>query len=433
MLTNEKIKKLIDSVPIESYRKFLSNKPIALSQEMAAALGTPKRQTIKVLSTVIDAISSKLFIDTIATDDTNVNTQLLQWLDVNKWNTLERELWKAVIRDGKTYLLTAYDNNAPALYHVDLYNGKDGAYLVYKNGKPSYGMNTWCDGDTRYLDLYYPERIEHYINTDGEWIALGDEVAWTDTNNNPLGIALVEFSIGESDLANGAVQLQDDINFALVDLLATSRTMGWPQRYIKGSSSLKYVMNQFGQAFTTSAGMPIPRTVLLTPGSMQLIGKDEEFGQLDSATSDATVFDKLLHALYIATTVPTFYFTGEFPSGVALLLSEQRLNHKVESHQGSLTPSVQQSIQMMLALSNTFGNTSYSAERIVVDWNSPEILTEDLRLEQRKSAAQYVFQLKSAGVMSIEQAVRTLNPEWAEDEVQKEIAAIRAESTIAGI
>lgn len=427
MLTNEKIKKLLDTIPNESYRKYLSNKPIALSQEMAAALGTQKRQTIKVLQTVIDAISSKLFIETLHSDDTVFNEQLTTWLNASKWETLERAIWKAVIRDGKTYILTAYENNAPLLHHIDLYNGRDGAYVF--PGK-SYGINTWYDGDTRYLDIYYTDAIEKYINQDGEWIPLLDEpIAWTDNNNNPLGLALIEFCIGESDLANGAIQLQDDINFALIDLLATSRTMGWPQRYIKGASSLKYISNPYGQALTTSAGMPIPRSVTLTPGSIQLIGKDEELGQLDSADPNATVFDKLLHALYIATTVPSFYFSGDFPSGVALILSEQRLNHKVESHQGSLTSAVKQAVQMMQQLSNTFGNTGFNVS-VDVDWHSPEILTEDLKMEIQKNKAQYVFQLKNAQVISTETAVRILHEEWTEDQIQAEVARIQGENAI---
>lgn len=433
MLTNEKIKKLIDNIPNESYRKYLSNKPITLSAEMAAALGTQKRQTIKVLATVIDTIASKLFIDSIRTNDTVLDTQLTEWLQ--QWDLLEREITRAVIRDGKTYILTAYNNNSPTVYHIDTFNGRDGAFVFHSNGIPSYGVNTWYDNDVRYLDIYYPERIEKYIQIDNEWRSLLDEpIQWIDNQNNPLGIALLEFCIGESDLANGAVQLQDDINFALIDLLATSRTMGWPQRYIKGSSSLKYISNQYGQAFTTSAGMPIPRTITLTPGSLQLIGKDEELGQLDSADPNATVFDKLLHALYIATTVPSYYLTGDWPSGFAIIATEQRLNHKVESHAGSLTPAVKQMVEMLVKLSNIFGNTAFNADVIVdVEWHSPEVLTEDLKLQIRAADATYVDTIRRSGTMSIETAVRTLHPDWTEDQIQKEVTSIHTETSIAGI
>lgn len=431
MLTNERVVKLIDSLPNDSYRKYLSNKPITLSQEMSAALGTQKRQTIKVLATVVDAVSSKLFIDSI---DTDVGKdELIQWLKVNKWDTLEREIWKAVVRDGKTYALLGYENTSPVIYHVNLFNGRDGAYIFYSNGKPTKGINTWYDEDQRYLDIYYAERIEHYQQIDNEWLAVGDEVPWVANDGTPLGIALVEFSIGTSDLANGAVQLQDDINFALIDLIATSRTMGWPQRYLKGSTSLKYVTNQYGQAFTTSSGMPIPRTVTLTPGSIQLIGKDEDFNQLDSANADSTVFDKLLHALFIATTVPMHYFTdGNLPSGVALIQAEQRLNHKVESHQGQLTPALVSMITMMFTLSNTYGNTTLNAI-VSVRWHAPEVLTETLKIEKQKLDAEYVLKLRGAGVISVEQAVRVLNPSWDESQVQQEVARINGESTIAGI
>lgn len=429
MLTNEKIRKILDSLPNESYRKYVGNKPIALSTEMALALGTQKRQTIKVVATVIDAIASKLFIDTITTNDTAIDTTIQQWLALNRWDTLERKLWRAVVRDGKTYVLAAHNNNIPALYQIDLYNGRDGAY-IFKN---QYGINTWYDGDLQYLDVYYEDRIEKYVYahyTDSEWRHL-ETIQWTDTKNEPLGLALIEYSVGESDLANGTVQLQDDINSALIDLLAVSKTMGWPQRYLKGNNASRVLTNEYGNALILPTGMPIPRTTKFTPGSTHILSKDEELGQLESATPDATVFNTLLHALYIASTVPSYYFTGDWPSGIAITKAETRLDHKVESHQGELSASIEHTLQMMIRLYNTFSDSSVaSPTNIEVQWASPQILTEDLKIEQRSNKADYVTALKLAGVMSVETAIRTLHPEWQEEDVQLEVARINGDNTL---
>jgi hypothetical protein len=159
--------------------------------------------------------------------------------------------------------------------------------------------------------------------------------------------------------------------------------------------------------------------------------QDTELGQLDSATPDRTVFDMLLHVLMIVTKVPTFYFTGDWPSGVALLNGEMRLNHLVEDHQSMLSPALIQTIQTMIRLSNTYAGTTYDFNASIdIQWYEPQILTADLQMELDKNQTVLITTQVAQGVRSIESAVRLLNPQWTESEIQAEVSRIKTDSII---
>lgn len=443
MLSQEQIKSIIESLPHESYRHYTTTTQMYLTTEMANALSSSgKRKPIRILNTVVAAIADKLETETITiTDDVSVNDIVNQWLSTNKWDSTQKKIWKSVVRDGKTFVLVSIENNIPRINHIDTFDGRSGATIIYadtNNNIPLYGINLYYESGYTLLDVYYDNRIEKYKYVDDVWqkrIDVSGEswpIDWTDTDGKALGIALVEFSIGESDLANGAVQLQVDINNALLDLIAISRNQGWPQRSIKNATNRTGTLKTAtGDNLYSSRGLPINRTINLIPGSVMLLLENEELQQLNAATPDATVIQELYHALYIATTVPMHYFTGTWPSGVSLITAENKLNHKVENHQTELTPAIEQIIRLMIQLSNTFANTKYNTVYTVTTaWYSPEILTEDLKLEKQQSLAQVVTLLKGAGVLSVEQAVRMLHTTWNDTEIATEVSRIQAENSI---
>lgn len=426
-LSHDSVVELLETLPANSYRKYLSNTPTKLTDEMASALGSTKRQPIRILQAVVEAITNKLFIQTIASNDTSVDTVVHQWLSQNSWDTLEGQIWEAVVRDGTTYVLVGFDEG-PVLYQLDAFDGKTGAGLT-----PDFGFNTWYEDEFRYLDLYYPDRIENYFYNGDSWVSLG-ALDWTDDSGslevpgNPIGIPLIPFSIGGSDLANGAVQLQSDIDEALLDLLSISRTQGFPLRSLKGARSLEYVTNSYGQPLYNTMGMPIKRTIKIVPGAIMPLGENEELMQLNAAAPDSTVLDKLLHLLTTITTVPMHYFSGDWPSGVALIQAEQRLNTLVEKHQAFLTGNFITLLRFMLHLNNIFGVAQYSEEaQLDIEWYPPQIETEDLRLDKLTQTSQAIMTLKGAGVISLEQSIRMLHEDWDEQQIQEEITRIRAE------
>jgi hypothetical protein len=415
---------------LAEYRRATSAEPVVLSPDMAAALGSVngERRLTPVLATVVEAISNKLFVDpkgckAAKVKDTKV---IAEWLGDNQWAVIERELYQTLIRDGTAYLFVCWSER-PLFTVRPSFDGTTGALAC-----GGFTLNAWKDGDRHYLDLYYPDRIEKYTRiAEGQWEPRRDQeqepwpVPWVDAKGQPLGIPLIAFSIGKSDV-EPALQIGRDINEAILDLVATSRLQGWPQRFLKGKRAVSVMLSPEGQPLIhPHTNRPIPRHMKLTPGSVMLLDNESELSQLEGATPNTGAIDKLLELLSLVTTVPTHYFKGEWPSGVALIQAESRLNSKAESHQGRLTSAIVEVLRLCFRLSNTFGNTTYDADQeLLIGWHSPEIETEDLRRERETATRENVVALHAAKLMSLETALKALHPEWSEEAIQREVALL---------
>lgn len=448
MLSNADINALLaqatpaDAMLLMELRQATVPLQVSLSPEMATALGSTYRRLTPFLGIVADVISSKLEIDDQAiklrkVGDTNA---VRGWLGDDSFGVAERELWFALVRDGCGYLLTMWDDDTgmPCYTAIAQYLAGAGAFIT----ADGVGVHAWQSPDGACLDVYEDDRIETYIRgraEKDEWVARYESadawpIDWTDQDGMPLGCALTKFEIDESDLAS-ALQIGRDMNEALLDMLAASRTQGWPQRYISGGGKAADLLtNPLGQPFVTSGGRPMRRTVNLTPGSIIPLAEGQALGQLAATTADATLIDQLLVVLGFLTTVPTHYFSGSWPSGVALIQSESRLNHLVEEHQGRLSSPAVAVVRLTIRLSNTFGEdaTIDAAQAITIPWHAPQILTEDLLREREQHQQDSVATLVEKGLMSKMSALRALHPDWKDEQIAAELALLAAERPATG-
>ncbi len=413
-------------------REAATGKLVSLPEAMASILGSRKRKTVPVLGVAVEAISNKLFTKAIAAEKATTTKLLQGWLTATRWPRLERALYQAVSRDGYAYLLVTWDGDQPKLTVREAYNGSEGALML-----EGVGLNVFKQGKDLCADFYYPDKVEKFIqkNGDREWLRRQDApdetwpLDWTDLDGQPLGVALVRVGDGVSDIAC-ALQVQRDLNEALLDAAAISRTQGWPQRYSAGEEGGDWLTNANGQPLRTITGDPIRRELKLEPGSvMQLKGPNAKLGQLDAATPDRTLVDVHLELVSLLTTVPTHYFTGQWPSGVALLQAESRLNARVEDHQGVITEALVAVVLLMLRLARTFGGLALdTAQAIAVEWYPPQVETADLQMDRDKATTE-LFQ---AGLLSLRQALVRLHPDWTEDLLVAEEAAIRGAAPAVG-
>jgi hypothetical protein len=443
MLSNAEINALLaeatcDAALLMELRQATMPLQVSLSPDMATALGSAYRRLTPFLGVVADVIASKLEIDDEAIElrkkgDSNT---VRGWLGDDSFGVAERELWFAAVRDGVAYLLAMWDDdaNAPRYTPIEQYLAGCGAFLTDEG----VGVRIWQTDAGACLDVYYDDHIECYIRGREEkdaWVARYDDpeadwpLDWTDQDGQPLGCALTRFAIDESDLA-GALQVGRDMNEALLDMLAASRTQGWPQRYISGpGKATDLLTNPLGQPFVTSGGRPMKRIVNLVPGSIMQLGENATLAQLPATTADATLLDKLLVILGFLTTVPTHYFSGSWPSGIALIQSESRLNHLVEEHQGRLSAPAVAVVRLTMRLANTFGDgvTIDPEQAITIPWYAPQIETEDLRRERESHQQDSVTQLVEAKLMSRQVALETLHPDWSKDQIQAELDRLDAD------
>jgi len=411
------------------YRRAAHGHIITLPDDMAAILGTPQRRAIPVLGVVVEAIASKLYVKDWNIAPATPKKVVTTWLNQAGWATLERRLWESVVRDGRGYVLVTWDPlaNRPRLTRRALYDGQDGAMVVSDpdTGQPAYGVNVYRRDKDLFCDVFYPEAIYKFRKDDKSgWAARLDEgdAAWP-VPWSPGVIPLVEFGDGVSDI-DGALQLARDLNDALVDLQAVSRSQGWPQRWLRGDHNSGFVTNINGQPIRRQDGTPIRRQIKLAPGSVLVLqGSEAELAQLASASLDPTLVDTYLRLLTWVTTVPSHYFTGEWPSGVALLQAEARLNEKAESHQAGLTGQLATLVQTILAMARAFGPSVAEVQAVDITWEPVQVITEDLLRERENQTAQ----LYERGLITLAEAVKRIHPDWTDDQVQKEVEALKAE------
>lgn len=410
---------------VEQYRRAVKPTSKVLTAQMASLMGRLSRQQVPVLATVVDAIAGKLFVKRIGTDRATSTKLLNGWLAENGWELLERSLWEAAIRDGVAFLLVTFTNGRPQLTLRTAYNGAEGAAAI-KGGAT---INVYNQDGVRCADIFWPDRIEKYLfDTRTEtWVARRDTpeepwpLPWVTAEGAPLGQALIPFGTGISEL-EGALGLQADLNEALLDLVAVSRGQGWPQRVISGEEGGDLMRNLFGQPVLDRNGAPVRKEVTLTPGSvLRLEGEKAKLDQLPAATVDRGAIDVILELLSLTTGVPMHRFTGQWPSGTALVNAEVRLNSKAEHLQSVMTPPLVASVGLMFALGALYGDGVVPPKSVSVEWYPP--VTED---EDTKRAREtQTVSLYNAGLMSLETAIRRLNPDWSDEEVTAEAERIR--------
>jgi hypothetical protein len=191
------------------------------------------------------------------------------WWQKNRMDALQGVVHLAAVRDADTFVLVEWDAKAkmPRYYHEKAYCGS-GVMVHYSDERQNeikfaskqwvinYGSNT---GKQRRLNLYFPNRIERYLDNDeaagqGQWLPylnteedptafLGDGVYgkagvswWTrdgSETGEPLGIPIVHFKDNDSGdcYGNGilgrVIPLQDALNKTEIDLLAAMDVEGF--------------------------------------------------------------------------------------------------------------------------------------------------------------------------------------------------------------
>ena len=213
------------------------------------------------------------------------------------------------------------------------------------------------------LNLYYPERIEKYIaELDSfawiPFIEIDDPIwplPWVMPDGEAIGIPIIHFrnkpgsdDFGRSELQS-VIPLQDVLNKTLIDLLATTDTMGFPSRYtvnMAKQGSLETVPGAIWGFQAEGAGV---------------IPNDFEVGEFLAADPEKLISTCEFFVQQIAgvSRTPQYLFQigGEVPSGEALKTAESGLVHKAGQRKVNFGNSWEDTIFMGLRIQSAFGDT----------------------------------------------------------------------------
>ena len=368
-------------------------------------------------------------------------------LNFNRLDAMQGDVHESTIRDGNSFVMVGFDNDKqiPKFTHELAYDGVSGIIPVYQSADVSEmdcAIKVWhitsSEGrlvDTLRVNVYYPDRIQKFISTDGTSLTpfrekgvdgkdvtdAGGNIPWLDRAGKPLGIPIVHFrnrgrqNYGLSELEN-AIPLQDVVNRLWHSLVMTAELSAFRILVAKG----------FTPPQDLTPGMIVK---ILNNGGP--LSKDDN---VDFYALDEGSIEQFLKAIQLATTeigkvtrTPAPEFMGaDDSSGEALKQREIGLIGKVKRFQIKAGNSWEDVFGLAYRLQSAFGNKQPPAfERLYACWKDAEIRNDKVTIENANLIRP---------VIGDEAFLEIIAPVygWDDDKVQ-EILAQAAEQKVAAM
>ena len=372
---------------------------------------------------VVDSLAEKLKVAKFQCDD-KPDVLDAWWTDMGQQGVVHL----AAVRDGDTYVLVEYDNDAkcPKFTHENAYNGAEGTHVVYSDEnhmEPVVAIKRWqlvtgVGTVTRRTNLYYPDRIEKYSDF-GSGTTWGHHeedgqpwpIPWV-ANGVPLGIPVIHFrnkdqgySYGESELED-VTPMENALNKTVIDLLAAADTTAFRLYTMTGAK---------------------PPTTQVAPGSwLYSEAPGSAIGSIAPADLSGLIALKDSIALDIArltrTPLSNFQITGQVAAEGTLKEQRAGLTAKARDRQTSFGASWVQAMTMARKLYNFYGSGGMDeSKRITVEWEDDE----KPDIVELANAANLLHTAESASTAT---RVQLLHPDWTEKEVADEVQLIQTEA-----
>lgn len=309
------------------------------------------------------------------------------------------DLHTASLTTGEAFLVIWEGPKRPVAYYHDPRQ----AHVIYEAAMPDVprvACKRWAEDKKHYINIYYPDRIEHYEAEQEPHTAGGFKQ--TSVEGHPYGVIPV-FHFRTSlrsltgELTASVLSLQDAMNKLLNDMMVSSEYSAFPQRW------------GIGHWDEQTGGMRVGAgTILRIPAGEQ--GDQPNSVGTFEATDPKNFLepiDSLADAIAVLSATPKHYFSGQGAnvSGEALQAMEAPLIAKLELYQQTLGTEWARAMAFTMALQ---GQT-VDAEDIECIWQPPHTVQPQSQAETRYTNMQ-------AGIPIINQ----LRDEgWTEDQIDQ--------------
>lgn len=182
--------------------------------------------------------------------DSALAGQLWDWWLNSRMDSQQIRLYRRTLRDGKSYVMVDYDNEAGAP-RFTLHKADDGQTGITYHRDPTdanrvmfacryfYTFDPLKPGETgiERKTVYLPGEIRKYVRSssrNGGWEPYTDDgdgawpLPWVDMRGNPLGVPVIEFENPGGSEIEQIIGLQNALNKAWLDLIAAADTSGFP-------------------------------------------------------------------------------------------------------------------------------------------------------------------------------------------------------------
>jgi hypothetical protein len=273
---------------IRVYRSYYEGDPPTLLTDRQAAflnVDTDKNFGVNVCAPVVDVLSERLEVTGFSVQpkeesderDTEADERVFaEWFNENRMDAAQNWVYQAALREAESFIIVGYsdDKERVTLSHDYAYDGTSGVKVHITPGthrEIAFASKRWqVNEETARMNLYYPNRIEKYINTaDGahseafwspfldpddkttQMVIITERGAsydaavswWTDDQTEtgiPLGVPIIQFinrddgtGRGLSEIDN-AIPIQDAINKTVIDSITAADWTGFQMFWTDG-------------------------------------------------------------------------------------------------------------------------------------------------------------------------------------------------------
>ncbi|MFA4972556.1 MAG: hypothetical protein WC683_08065 [bacterium] len=240
------------------------NHPLYITERMKEFMGLKARNTVypyahNMCQLVIDCICERLSVEGWEAGnegdgaENDMAALAPSWWTANGMDTQQDNLYAAAARDASSYIIVDWDagRGIPGWYQNDKYDGTQGVavYTDPNTGAVVFAAKKWQvsdpytgtnNGRTR-MNLFFADRVEKYISAQGsnrgvagtQWEPFQDvgdtvwPIPWRGRDGAPLGCAVVPFDMPGGSVLTPVIPIQDMLNKADLDLIATTDSAGF--------------------------------------------------------------------------------------------------------------------------------------------------------------------------------------------------------------
>ena len=378
---------------------------------------------------VIQTMADRLKVERIEAGTDDGTQWAADLLHANRFDSLQMDVHDSALTDGDTYILEEYnaDSQMVRFSHELAWDGTNGMLVMYASSYRSdlaAAIKVWTEStqenmDTVRVNVYYPDRVEKFIGSNGGDLvryldpAMPDvwPLPWKDSKGNPLGVPVVPFKnrarakgdSGKSELEN-VLPLQDALNRTLHSTVMSTELTAFALYVAKG--------------FIPKGGLTPGMIITITDKEGNALSNQYpvDFSKLEG--SDLTMFIKVAEywegQIESVSRTPNLSLNANL-SGEAMKQSEVKLLGKVERFQVKGGNSWEDVMMLAHRLQSAFGQQPPAIKRFKCVWKDAQIRNDKERVE---TAAKIV------GDIGLEAFLRIIAPayDWDEEDIIKILA-----------
>lgn len=386
-----------------------------LTDEMRRSLrivskGSMNEFNVNHCAAIVETMANRLEVSRIGADNEAAQAWVNGVLRANKFDTLQGDIHDAALRDGDTYVLVGWDNEARQvrLYHEDAYDGVSGMIAFYSEpGRIGAAIKIWRSttnnpSDTVRVNVYYPDRIEKYISRGltglERHVVEGEEwpAAWVDKRGQPLGVPVAHFrnravnyaDHGLSEIEN-AIPIQDALNRTLYSMVYAGEMTAFQIRYAIGiQPPAGLTPGMWIKAYASDAnGAAVEPDETQVKWFQSIRLGAIEHGQLAPFIE---MKSDLMRDIYDITSTPMPGGGNDSASGESQKQREVRLLGKVRRFQLKAGQAYEDLMEIAARIQGAYGEQPPTYETLTTRWRSAELRDDKLVVENAVKVADRV-------------------------------------------